>query len=510
MWNEPDIHDVFWTGSPEEYAQLLRVGYQAAKAANPDATVLFSGLAYWHDPDFYVQVLDALAALPGAAENNYYFDVMSLHLYSSIYIIRPIASAVQDNMTERVGPHPIWLTETGVPVWDEWEEADEGYKLNRATAEEAAAFVIEGYAEARAAGIEKFFFFRTHDDQMTDFSGQVPEYFGLIRDDLTLRPSYVAYQVAAQYLQGENQVTGPFSDGPVRRITFWGTPRGRVDVLWNTSGTPTTYTHSSVVPTATLVTHRGQTQTLQAATDLFTVTLGEATANTSADGSYLIGGPPLILIQSDPEPPTSTLRALPTMTYGSEITLTWDVTDTVSGYWYAEIERAPSPTGTWTTVASWQETATATNTTVSAPEEGRWYFRARVRDRVGNWESRPETAEVSTTVQLSRTTSLSVTTYLDANRDNQWDAGEVTTATTHLTWRRLDGTVVTETLGTSWWVTATVMFGDYLIEARTSDHLPALHRFTVPNGGSAFTTTASLGLKPVHTRIFAPIVTRGP
>jgi hypothetical protein len=129
---------------------------------------------------------------------------------------------------------------------------------------------------------------------------------------------------------------------------------------------------------------------------------------------------------------------------------------------------------------------------------------------VGNWESRPETAEVSTTVQLSRTTSLSVTTYLDANRDNQWDAGEVTTATTHLTWRRLDGTVVTETLGTSWWVTATVMFGDYLIEARTSDHLPALHRFTVPNGGSAFTTTASLGLKPVHTRIFAPIVTRGP
>ena len=40
MWNEPDW-DVFWTGTPAEYAQLLKIGYQAAKAADPDAVVLF-------------------------------------------------------------------------------------------------------------------------------------------------------------------------------------------------------------------------------------------------------------------------------------------------------------------------------------------------------------------------------------------------------------------------------------------------------------------------------------
>ncbi|MGC9346968.1 MAG: GH39 family glycosyl hydrolase [Anaerolineae bacterium] len=512
MWNEPDIHDVFWTGTPEQYAQLLKVGYQAAKAANPDATVLFSGLAYWHDPDFYLQVLDALAAMPGAAESNYYFDVMSLHLYSSIYIIRPTASAIQANVAERVGPHPLWLTETGVPVWDEYDQANNNYKLNRATAEEAAAFVIEGYAEARAAGIDKSFFFRTHDDHMTDFSGQVPEYFGLIRDDLTFRPSYVAYQVAARYLQGENQITGPFSHSTTRRITFWGTPRGRIDVLWNTTGAPAAYGHPAVVPTATLVTHHGHTQTLQATGNVFTVTLGQATANTSIDGSYLIGGPPLILIQSDPEPPTSTLRALPTITFGSEIRLTWDVTDTVSGYWYAEVARAPAPTGTWTTAAGWTETGShgnqVTSTLVGVPNEGIWYFRARVRDRVGNWESWSPAAEVSTTVHLSRPVALSVTTYLDANRNHQWDPGEVTTATTHLAWRRLDGTTITETIGAGWQVTETVEFGDYLIDAVTTDHLPARRRIAIPGGLSPFTTEVSLGLRPVHTRIYAPIVTR--
>jgi hypothetical protein len=38
-----------WLGTQEQYAQLLKVGYRAIKAANPDATVSFAGTSYWTD-----------------------------------------------------------------------------------------------------------------------------------------------------------------------------------------------------------------------------------------------------------------------------------------------------------------------------------------------------------------------------------------------------------------------------------------------------------------------------
>src|SRR5262249_41284988 len=54
MWNEPDVwsdenHARQWTGSVEQYYRLLKVGYLAAKSANPRAQVQFAGLTYWWD-----------------------------------------------------------------------------------------------------------------------------------------------------------------------------------------------------------------------------------------------------------------------------------------------------------------------------------------------------------------------------------------------------------------------------------------------------------------------------
>jgi hypothetical protein len=52
MWNEPEW-PYFWTGTSTDYAQLLKVGYQATKAACPDCTVLFGGLHYWMNTNYY-------------------------------------------------------------------------------------------------------------------------------------------------------------------------------------------------------------------------------------------------------------------------------------------------------------------------------------------------------------------------------------------------------------------------------------------------------------------------
>ena len=93
MWNEPDVwsddnHARQWLGSLEQYYQLLRVGYRAAHAANPKASVMLAGLTYWWDAaykreQFFERLLRLIAADPSAPANNAYFDAAVLQLYNN-------------------------------------------------------------------------------------------------------------------------------------------------------------------------------------------------------------------------------------------------------------------------------------------------------------------------------------------------------------------------------------------------------------------------------------------
>lgn len=510
LWNEAD-RPWFWAGTAAQYAQILKVGYQAVKAADPDATVLFGGLAYWGNTDFHKTVLDHLRATdPQTLANHGYFDVMSLHLYSNVYHNHDIAGQVMQEVQDRVGWHPLWLTETGVPIWDEKAGDPAPYE---ATAEEAANYVIQGYAEARAAGVDKFFFFRLHDEGMDQL-------FGLTRNDYTLRPSYVAYQVAARYLRGENQITGPWR-GVTERVTFLGTPNGRIDVLWNTTATTTTTAHPAILPTATLVDKRGVTQTLAAVNGVYTLTLPAATANRyHPEALYMIGGDPLLLIQTDVETPTSALRPLYPQTYTNTLTLTWDVTDTVSGYWYAEIQRAPTATGPWEAAAGWGQTNDVTHTAVSLPYTPGvyqpWYFRARARDRVGNWEPWPAAAEISSDFAMSRTVALTVA--LEDSSQTIIPPGPDAT----LRWLAPDNAIISQTVGnyvviiegasllygTPWVVSATVSVGLHHLAIARPGFLPATESFWVlPEAGDQH-TAITYKLRPIHAQLYLPLTLR--
>lgn len=85
MWNEPNLPEYWRPGpSPKEYAPLLKAGYDAAKAADPNSTVVFAGLSRNHVgylETFYREV-DALYGASTAAQSDYYFDVLGVHPYS--------------------------------------------------------------------------------------------------------------------------------------------------------------------------------------------------------------------------------------------------------------------------------------------------------------------------------------------------------------------------------------------------------------------------------------------
>lgn len=498
LWNEPD-NSGFWAGTAQEYARLLKVGYLAAKAADPTATVLMGGHhIYWYSPNFYELVLGALQSDPDSAANHGFFDVMSFHLYSNANAAYDISRQVSAAVTAHVGAHPLWLTETGVPIWDEVIGTPYPYA---ATAEEAAAYVIQAYASARAAGVEKFFFFRLHDDQ-----SHMNEQFGLTRDDGSPRPAYVAYQVAARYLRGENQVTGPLDTGGGRRVTFWGTPYGRVDVLWNTTTAPVTYTRSAVLPTATLINIQGQTQTLTATDGVYRITLPAATRSVS---TTTIGGAPFLLLQTDTEPPTSTLSPFPTYLNATTLTLTWAVTDTLSGYWYEELQRAPSPTGTWTTIAGFGQTTGQTAITTTLPNSGPWYFRARARDNVGNWETWPDAPELSIGgTELTRTVYLSITAFSDTNLNGLWEADEPAPVTATFSLATAAGQLVTQTLGAGWQLTQTLVVGQYNLTVSQADHLPTELPLEVPAGDGLHSITATVGLRPIRGHLYLPLTLR--
>jgi hypothetical protein len=479
IWNEPEW-DFFWTGTTQDYCQLLKVGYKAIKGedgvtgGNPAATVVFGGLHYWDDPSFYKAVLDCLAADPEAAQYNYYFDVMSVHFYSRSDNTYDRVNEIKSEMATRgMSEHPIWLTETGAPIYGDTPYRAKGdYFLS---ADEEAAYVLQSYPNALAAGVERYYFFRAHDADVNNLGAP----FGLIRNDKTLRPAYTAYQVAAKYLKGENQVTR-VSTTENTRVSLWGTPRGKISVLWNRTPNPMTYTVEAAMPTATLIDRWGVTQTVTAANGYYTLPLPVATANlVTYPDDYVVGGDPLILIETDTVSPTSNLNPLPARTHSIAVDLTWTASDADSGIWYTEIQSSTSPSGPWATFAGWSETQGVTETVYRAQQPGTVFFRARTRDRVGNWEAWPASFEVSTTVDADIFTEFHWqvdTLYNDSNRNGVWDRvgtgslkPEITL--THVSMRFVDEEwrTIASVISDSWRFTQTLPPGSYSFVAEAGD-----------------------------------------
>ena len=521
MWNEPEW-SYFWTGTSTDYAQLLKVGYQATKAACPDCTVLFGGLHYWENPDFYKWVLSTLGDDPDAAQNNHFFDVMSVHLYSRSSSIYDVVTGIRSGMSEHnVGDHPIWLTETGVPVWDDALVDPHPTKYDySATQEEAAAYVIQSYANAWAADVERYFFFRTHDADMG-------EYFGLIRNDHSLRPAYTAYQVATSYLISPTFVTRELT-GSHRSVTLWGTPRGKVSVLWNNAPDTGVYTLPATLPTATFVDRLGVTETVTATAGAYTFTLPGATANlVSNENDYIIGGDPLIVVESETpnEPPTSTVHPLPGAGGSPTVTVTWEGQDNQSGVWLYDVQVRDGDDGEWT---GWQLSTLITSSQFAGQYGHTYYFRSRATDRVGNRGAWPETPQTHTTFNATATLQISIGTFFtDKNRNDLWDDpitgtnsllyNEITL--TQVSLRLLNGArhdVFTPIVTSPWAFSTTIYYTGHLYSVWAADAsagdtywriLPITDCAWLESGETYTRTYDVLGLWPV-TRIHLPLVVR--
>jgi hypothetical protein len=111
IWNEPDIAPAVygqeWAGSVEEYYRLLKVAYLVIKEVDPEAYVHLAGLTFWHDRTWLRKFLAIATADPEGPTYDYFFDVVSLHIYFQTdtvdYIINEARAALSAyGLTKRV------------------------------------------------------------------------------------------------------------------------------------------------------------------------------------------------------------------------------------------------------------------------------------------------------------------------------------------------------------------------------------------------------------------------
>ncbi|MDX1616516.1 MAG: hypothetical protein R3300_19555, partial [Candidatus Promineifilaceae bacterium] len=317
MWNEPDLPS-FWDSSLTDYARLLKVGYLAAKHADPDASVLFGALANAlpEQYNFYSEVLGIFAADPMGPQHDYYHDILATHNYSESWQSWWHVYRAGQTMINFGIDKPIWLDESGVPVWNdypgpEWDP-DSQY---RATLTEQADFVVQSAFYAIYAGADAIYHFQLYDGcgnqpYGTDFpddieerkalceSGQVchGDAHGLFRNPTdaacfshhsqadTARPNYEAFKLVVTELQnvepywrlrpgGETIYTGPQEWIALYRTST----RERIIGLWARYGESETAMVPAVSASATLHYPDGAKEVIYPVNGLYTVELAPAT-----------------------------------------------------------------------------------------------------------------------------------------------------------------------------------------------------------------------------------------
>ncbi len=330
VWNEPDL-DMFWSGGVADYARLLKVAYLAAHQADASAQVMFAGLAYINplENDWLANTLAIFAQDPARDANNWYFDKAAVHNYSNAWRSGWVIRHAQTVLARYGLQRPIWLNESGVPVWDDypgptWAAASGSDRRWRGTTQQQAAFVVQSTAYAWASGAEVVFYHQLYDDcgnqaGGTDFApnqqGAAGDAHGLYRNlsnavcfrqspqPGTPRPAAAAFHALAQVFAG-----APFQNGTVLDLGDQGTviafdrpsTSERIYVLWNDSGQRLNLDVPASGSRAELYTITNQDFTIEPQDGHYTIGLPPARVEPAGIEDLAIGGAPFLLVESLP------------------------------------------------------------------------------------------------------------------------------------------------------------------------------------------------------------------
>ncbi len=180
-WNEANIA-MFGGHTIDEMCTHQKTAYLGFKAAKRDLTVCWNVYA-GSGTALHAQGVDENEAWP-------YFDTYNIHTYSKpdAYLkeFEPARSVVYGR--------PLWLTECGIGL--HWQTERPWSELSPEDERRQAQFIAPSFASSLFAGVNRHFFF---------ILGNYPEnqnQFGILRNDQTPRPAYVALAAVGHLLAG--------------------------------------------------------------------------------------------------------------------------------------------------------------------------------------------------------------------------------------------------------------------------------------------------------------------
>lgn len=149
----------YWLGNKEQYLSLLKSGFEAIKSQDQDSQVLLTGLALGN-----LDVNNLNAAEMKDIENNVsyifsegknYFDIVDLHLFSTLESIQPRVAWLEKKMKDQNFLKPIWSLETGGPDLSAAEY----------TEDLQAQEIIKRYMLGYEVGLEKILYYHWQDEE---------------------------------------------------------------------------------------------------------------------------------------------------------------------------------------------------------------------------------------------------------------------------------------------------------------------------------------------------------
>jgi hypothetical protein len=188
----------FWKGTPEQYVELLGMGYDVIKKADPNAKVLPSAMRCgilqnspsgwagekawkWHDgwlkPIFSSKKFDVVNV------HNYYFPS---DMTANGLTFRSYLQHIHDLMKESgLGDRPLWITETGFVSLP----TDASGRMDDGSKDKQARWLMEAYQQAFEFGAEKIYWRLLRDRKDGYFSSM-----GLEDAKGVPRPSWNAFR----------------------------------------------------------------------------------------------------------------------------------------------------------------------------------------------------------------------------------------------------------------------------------------------------------------------------
>jgi hypothetical protein len=219
VWNEPHFNG-FWTGTPEEYAEMLGIAYREAKKADPDCLVLGGGGL---DPRNPAWIKRMLAAAGGKS-----MDGFSLH-----YLEPDLAPEFMPELRRLLGGQgvagPIWNSEECVFTTSFFDQI----RKNRLEPEARYHFrnacfeLVRTYMENLAGGVQRIFYYEQADPwRFGEFSKprvseRTPVTATMWDEGRMLRPIAAAHAAMALAIEGRTYRTR-VAAGPLQAFIFEG------------------------------------------------------------------------------------------------------------------------------------------------------------------------------------------------------------------------------------------------------------------------------------------------